>query len=511
MNQIEKIIKGIKFATKLTIADLKEQGVDFTNPNYVWSPLFIKLQNKFIDHSLGLTEAWSVENTAVPQTVINSIYGPFSMCASGFKEESYSKESLLNYIADSNRLEVYKDFFKDIPEGYDSELYFFRNNGNKLGVKQKLKKWGIDVSIFDDRESEFKLYFLIFLVEHHPVLLKKYNPNIVGSNKYLNIFKFLNNPTTENADRTAIGIRAANIEIIQYLKSETIKGISLTYAFNVQKAFELITRNWNDFLVGIRSGIESYDDNKEILHNALEKLLQFCRDYNFPNNNHDSLLETFYLKLREHEHIGIERDISLGVAFLKKLPAEFNYSIVNHSKTSNKIIKFDEVRSLLEERRKIYASIVFSSDDVTSNDYVKFDKASEVVLEFLAIRRMNEAYRINSITELDILVIIDEFIKLSKTEKIDNSFFRHKVSEPRNLRADVTKANTAFGINQIAWLKYINYRVRKYYYQVDNDFDISIDLAISKILTLIYSANCMDDLRKTHSEFFRQAQALFKI
>lgn len=507
MNEIEM---DIKFVTKWTIKSLTKQGVDFESPNYIESPLFIKLKKNFINHSLGLTEAWSVESIAVPQKILNSIYGPFSTCAKGFKEESYSKESLLNYIADSDRPEVYKDFFNDIPEAYDSELYFFRNNGNKLGVKQKLKKWGIDVDIFHDKESEFKLYFLIFLIEHHPVLLEKFNPQKGKHNKFLNIFKFLNNPTTENADRTSIGIRAANIEIIQYLKSETIKGIPLTYAINIQKSFETITGDWNDFLVGIRSGIKSYDDNKQILHNALEKLLQFCQNYNSPNN-HDSLLETFYLKLREHEHIGIERDISLGVAFLKKLPAELNSSIVNYSKISNKVIKLDEVISLLEEKRKIYASIVFSSDDVTSNDYVKFDKASEVVSEFLDIREMNKAYGIDLITELEVLVIIDEFIKLSKTEKIDNSFFRHKVSEPRNLRADVTKANTAFGINQIAWLKYINYRVRKYYYQVDNDFDISIDLAISKILTLIYSANCKDDLIKNHSEFLRQAQALFKI
>ncbi len=512
---MEKIEEPISTFARIMIKELKDQGVDFESPNYVKSPSFIELKDRCFDYSLGLTVSWVVENLAVSQNVLNSVYGPLSMCARGYGKEFYSKKYLLDYIADSDRPEIYKDFFKNIPEGYDSDLYFFRKNGNKLGVKHKLKEWGVDVDLFDDKESELKLYFLIFLVEHHPVFLKKYNTQAGGQNKYLNIFKFLNNPTTENADRRDIGINSVNMEIIHFLKSETIKGISFSYAESVKKTFEKITEEWNILSFFLNNYmIKNPHYKKEDVYNALKELETFCdnfkRDSGYFGKRDNSLLETFYLKLREHEHVGIEQDFSLGIKYLNKLPKELNLSISNYVKISNREIDYDDVESLLKEKRKIYAGIIFSTENLTSNNYVKFERACEVVKEYLNLRIKNGAHPVISTTELEVLVCIDEFVRLSKNEKIDNGFFCHKSNEPRNLRKDVSKTDTAFGINQFAWFKYITYRIRNYYFHSDFDLEASIDLTISGVLRSMYTMNSLCDLMAIHTIFIDEACSIFE-
>ena len=345
----------------LYISSLKKRGVDFASAEYVKNEEFKKLTTEYLDNSIGLTKSWIVERAAVSPEMLEKIYGIYSMCVKYShtnKKSPYNKAEFYSYLTSTRGDEIFKGYFPDSYQNIKTiteiESYFFRNiidSKKPKGIKYKLKDWGLDVDSFNDKESEFKLYFLIFLAEHNPTLLDKYSKGI-NLKGHINIFKFLSNPTAENADRAELGINSANADIIQFLKSEVIKGISLDYAYNVKWAFEAITETWNRLLKVIQThSKECRNINSDEYLQKLHKLWNYfwCDDQSFCGEYRDSLLETFYLKLREHEHIGIECDLMLSYDNNKKYESpEINLKILEYVKTSNKYITIDKIEEHLE-------------------------------------------------------------------------------------------------------------------------------------------------------------------
>lgn len=494
----------------LYISSLKKSGVDFASAEYVKNEEFKKLTTEYLDESLGLTMSWVVERAAVSPDLLEKIYGVYSMCVEYShtdKKFPYNKTAFFSYLTSTDGNEIFKGYFPDLYQNIKTisevEFYFFRNSKDSKtpkGIKYKLKDWGIDVDLFNDRESEFKLYFLFFLTEHNPDLLEKYSKSICGKG-HINIFKFLSNPTTENADRTELGIKSANKDIIQFLKSEVIKGIPLDYAYRVKKAFETITEKWNQILKVIQS--HSYKckniDSTEYLQ-KIHKLWDYfwCDDQSFFGEFREELLETFYLKLREHEHLGIERDLMLSYDNNENYESsEINLKILEYTKVSNKYITIDKIEEHLTVNRKTYACILFQTDKITSNQFRTYDTACKTVMGFVHIQWSNSTIPINALTELQILVMLNEYIKQPRNMKIDNKFFLHDSNEPRNLKADIPNGNEAFGINQFAWFDHIVHVLGCYQNHNDLDYYL-IKKDVSKILQSIYQANSLYDMIVFH-------------
>ena len=495
------------------INDLREKGVDFESETYKDNEEFKKLINEFVDDQIGLSMGWIIERTIVSQEIMEKAYGPYAMGVDHKpqkeRDTTFTDKSFLNYF-----VETYVD---NNLNTVDLDKYFFRHYNSKKefnGVKYKLiDKLEIDLDSFDDSKSLYKLLYLIFKIEHDPDIVKTYIKSYTGSaskKKRINIFKFFANPTTENADRSLLGISSRNMYILRFLKSEAVKEIPIKYAYNVRNAFTAIVLEWENMLSSLfisQLNRPEYQWTNSDLENSVNLWRFYCEKIvNNCNNNHksqDSLLETFYFRLWQHEHISIANDILLTIKKQEnKSSPKINKAILNYIKSKNEIIPRKNLDSHIIKNRKLYTTLIFETDSPSSNNYRKFDSACKMVTKLIEMEDSNCVIsNIGGILELKILVSINEYINLSKEEWINNSFYQHSTNEPKKLKSDISYGNNAFGINQIFWIQYINIAVRNYIFETKYQKSIlNVDKCITMTMEKIFSTNNLRQMCLFHSK-----------
>ena len=474
----------------LEMQKLNNLGIDITKDDYYKKPKFLSLKKTYIvEKGASVTEAWWIEKYIVGQERLGKIYGRYAFGITASLSETELKEStLFSVLANKypekcrNESDIYK--------------YFHRNersekNGTKLGLIERLKKWGFDIEAFSDAKARVKLLYFLYCFE--------------VENKVM-LSAFLENPTLENVDNGFVADITKNGDIMAEIKRNIAKEIDSLYIFRLNNTFVTIVHEWEEQIRKVMFDLDTSEDRK--MYKDLERINKFSRIVvqmlESPKHRiyKDSLLETFYLKLAQHETLGRENDIiDITEQIMDTDDKEITYRPEEYKKLASETVRKDCVQSYVNENRKYLAHLVFEKDKISSNEYKKFDTAVEKIEFFLDM--LNENTEVNNFVEIPKLLIvayIQEIVMLDKTDVISNKFYRHQKSDEKTLNSELNYGTAAYRKNQLAWIGRVNNR-----YNIYKGLHKEILLArqienkIDQIMIKIFSCNSLDDMVYLHN------------
>lgn len=472
------------------VDELKENGVDLIHDDYYKHPEFIKLRQKYII-GLGISVDWMIEKYVVGQDRLEKIYGCYDL--------RIERELTENECQRSTWFSSLSDLFPTLcRSGYDIYQYFYRNKDGqnideRKGLVGRLRDWGLDIDQFDNKSEKIRLLFYLYCFE---------------VNHNVKLASFLKNPTLENVDNSLVGDITRNGELMAELKNTISKAISTDFIQHAKKTISYIPLQWQTQMAKIH--MIASNSPKKIFTRELVRIDAYLdlmlKQSSISNKKggiyRHSLLETFYLKLLQHENLGRENDIIDVANATEHHYAASIDNIERYNSMLNKTVKKDDVRKFIETNRSNLAHLVFNKDKISSNEYAKFDTAAEKVPDFLDMLDENTLYAISdSIPQLMIVACIEEFMLIGK-EVIENHFYRYKSADQKTLKAEMKNGVDAFEKNKLAWITRINIRLKKYTgksanYLYASKIEKHLDLVIKKILM----CNSTDDMLYLNNYF----------
>lgn len=224
----------------------------------------------------------------------------------------------------------------------------------------------------------------------------------------------------------------------------------------------------------------------------------------------EPLLETFYLKLSQHEDIGLENDI-IDVNASTDLGEDVSYKPEAFRILGYKAINRSEMITFLKDNKDELINLVFERDDIQRYDRKRYDDAVDKLPGFLDMMDLNtKGVHQEKFPKLYPIVFLQEILALDKNYKIDNSYYRHTSNEIKTLNTELNNGLYARRKSQIALLKRVNKRMYKYSGRKEEaKYAFDAELCMDKILRRIYSANCLSDMLKVHSFFKNYTDTIY--
>ena len=158
-----------EFFKQYEIDRLKKLNIDINSDNYMQSPNWESLERSYVSHGFFEQESWWIEKNLVGQERLERIYGPYMLGIT----RSLSEEELEERTWFDNLTSIYFD-----PDAESSTItpetihkYFYRNekaNGNsseRLGLIERLKRAGLDIDKFNEKQARIKLLYFLFRFE----------------------------------------------------------------------------------------------------------------------------------------------------------------------------------------------------------------------------------------------------------------------------------------------------------------------------------------------------------
>ncbi len=216
----------------------------------------------------------------------------------------------------------------------------------------------------------------------------------------------------------------------------------------------------------------------------------------------DSLLETFYLKMVQHESLGRESDILDIADIAMDLNEEMIiYNPEKYIEFAFEVVAKEKIHEFVKENRKEITQLVFEHDKVTSNEFQKFDTAVEKINYCMDMFNENTfTWQHDNIPKLMIVVIIQEIVKMDKKEFVENKFYRYTTTEQRTLNTELTYGTSAFRKNQLAWVAKIMRRYNMYKGKCkETNLARGIEKNIDRIMLKIFSCNSLNDMIYIHN------------
>lgn len=359
----------------------------------------------------------------------------------------------------------------------------------KKGLVYRLQKLGIDIEKFSDNGEKVKLLFFLTLFE---------------KSEGVELLPFLANPTLENVDNSVVGGFTKNGELISKIKRNIEKEISHRYIKEARGILADIALQWQKVMEFVLFQLDVDESNIKELERMYYQLQfiqsmfhgQIIRLYK------DSLLESFYLKILEHESIGREKDIiDIQEICQKEINNPDAKWIDRYKGISTCTLEEKNLRAYIKDNRKQLAALVFRKDQITSNDYKKFDAATDKINFYLEILENNTQWRKrNGIPVLVVISCIQEIVELNKKKKIDNRFYRYQSGDLKTLNSELYEGRNAHQKNQIAWVEKIRSRYNSNLGKgEENRLVYEIMTSLDFLIMKIYRSDSLEDMQILHS------------
>ena len=394
---------------------IEELGIDLSLDGYINDPKFKELFRSFVTEDMAsVTEAWWVEKNFVGQERLEKIYSPYAFGI----ERKLSKEELQDYVWQKVLADKYPEKCR---AQKDVWKYFYRDEGgdsdSKKGLIKRLEKLGFYLDDFKDDQNKVKLLFLLYCFE-------------VENN--VQLVPFLSNPTIENVDDGFVGLETKNGELMSFLKRNIAKELPKGYVARVRDTLVMIGKQWEEQLEKIIIRIDYSLDGEYLLElkriarqmqTGVKTMLLMPRaEYEEP------LLQTFYLKLSQHEDIGLEMDLIDVNYSNQEAEGTIEYHPDEFRILAYKPIKKSEMVKYLKDSKDEIINLVYEKDDVTSYERKRYDVVVEKMSEYIDMINLNtKAAEVEALPKLYAISYMQELLKIDKKHKIENYYYRLKL------------------------------------------------------------------------------------
>lgn len=477
-------------------------GIDIEKDDYWKQSEFLNLKNEYITEPKHfVTAAWWIEKNIVGQDRLLEIYGKYMF---GIETELTDKE-----LKDGEMYAALIDKYSEsLWTKEDIRKYFNRDeqsekNGAKKGLVARLKEWGFDIDAFEENKRErVKLLYFLFIMEHNNSMI---------------LTEMLSNPTLENVDNGCVGDLTKNGSIMAEIKRTVSREINPEYIYMLNGTVVTIGQEWETQIQRIMFALDDCDSKEKL--DDLRRMKEYtdvivemvCRYPKKCGEYEDSLLETFFLKMCEHEALGREYDIlDISEIAIVVPHASLEYNHDRYIQLSGEVISREQINAYVKANRKELAQLVFEKDKISGSDYQKFDTASEKVKNCLELFDENTATAGCMVSKLLIVIIIQEIVRMNKNEKVENKFYRYDRNDRKTLNTELLNGCSAFRKNQLAWVAKVMRRLNLYKGKREETILArSIEKNIDRLMLKIYSTNSLNDMISVHNYIMIWLDAVF--
>ncbi len=477
---------------------MEELGTDLSSDDYINNPKFKELYSSYVmDGKASVTEAWWVEKNFVGQERLEKIYSPYAFgIIRELSQEELAPATWQKVLADKypeksrTPKDVWKYFNRDEGDGNDS----------KKGLIKRLEKLGFYINDFDDGQDKVKLLFLLYCFE-------------VENN--VQIVPFLSKPTLENVDDGFVGLQTKNGELMAYLKRSIAKELSSDYVAMVRDCLVTIGLQWEEQLQKITMRIDYSLDGgylSELKRTAKQMKTGVKWLLEMPRAEYeDSLLETMYLKLSQHEDIGLEMDIIDVNVENQELEGSVKYHPEEFEVLAYQPINKNDVILYLKESKDDIINLVYEKDEITSYEKKRYDVAVDKFAEYLDMLNLNTKLATTEIVpKLYAIAYMQELLSIDKKYKIENDYYRHETSELKSLNTEVNNGIRARRKSQIALIRRVNKRFYRYAgKQEEAQYAAETEMYMDMMISRIYEANSINDMLFLHNMFMNYTDTVF--
>lgn len=478
---------------------LKELNIDISKDDYIDNPKFQELTKGFIcGNGETVTEAWWIEKNLVGQERLERIYSPYMFGI----ERKLTKDELKDSVWQNVLAERFSGDKQHTVK--DVWHYFYRDEGtaenSKKGLIKRLEKIGFYLDDFPTDQDKVKLLFLLYCFEN------KYHVQIVP---------FLSNPSIENVDDSFVGQTNKNGDLMAYLKRNIARELPKEYVNGTRDMLIFVGQSWEVQLEKIIIQLDysvqgEYLEALKKISWRMERAVRMIGE--MPKAKYqEPLLNTFYLKLSQHEDLGLEYDIIDVNTATDELSDVIKYRPEEFRRLAYMPINKADLVSFLRDNKEDVICFVYEKDDITSYERKRYDVVVEKLPNFIAMLDLNtKAITAEKISKLYAIVYMQEILRLDKKYKIENSYYRYKTSELKSLNTELNYGTEAKRKSQIALIKRVNKRFYKYAGKPEEakyamDAEIYMDMIISRI----YEANSLEDMLYIHNLFLNYTDTIF--
>lgn len=473
-------------------ADLKKLKIDISKDDYDTQnkEAFRKLDYIFVSEGgRMISESWFIEKYLIGQERLEEKYGCYML---GIERKLSADE--LNW----NNLYGYLD--NKYP-GSDAKRNITRTDKSGLLVRIR-DTFGFELSEFPNQQQDrMKFVYLLYCFE------RDFNVEFTT---------YLNNPTLENVNDIIINCNTKNGYLMEYLRRRLTRELSPVFLNKCNTCCCKMIEEWEAELQKLMFKLDTLvtRDTRDELNNSCNlafKLLGSIEHNTEHGKYKHRLLETVYLKLWQHENLGRENDIlevtETTQTFMKSLPAD----LTEYRKLAGRTVYKKELQTFIKENRKQLAKLVFETDSVSSNQYKKFDRASERIE--LYIEMLNDNTFVNKyvdIPELLVVAALQEIVNLDKKEILPNQFYRYSSAEQRTMNSELAYGKEAFRKSQLAWVGRVNTRYNAYNGRRDAALlAYRTQSILDKVIVNLFSTNSVVDMLIVHNFFMQLTDEIF--
>lgn len=484
---------------------LEKYGVNFEDDNYINHPKVVEYRTEhWVSRNMVHISAIKlIEDVFIGQEHLEKLYGPYSFAITRDLTERELKQYVWqNAIVDKcNGTEIKKDI----------EQYFRRKSSinkegkvsGKPGLIERMQLLGFDFDAFEDDSNKIRLLHLLYYFEH---------------DNDVKLVSFLGNPTLENADYSFGGGVTRNGILLRKLKMPIYPVVDSNYVKDVAEGLILIMTHWQEQIKKIRLYVDgsSFTNQVPNLDRIADWLDGYLENIDFNKNGiyRDGVLETFFLKLSQHEYLGNEMDLikirskrtQKNISFPKYRPSEC-------VKMAFKPIPKDivQLKKYITDNIDRLACFVYDKEDVTDEEKeVLLKKTAELGAYINMINAMTQSRKSEYIQEYMIVAALAEIIN-PVDEKIENKFYRYRSSEQKKYSAELKNKKKhikdaslpdAFDKSQLAWIDRVNER-----FDVclgrgeETELQARIENNIDRLIIKLLSTNNLEDMMFLHNHF----------
>ena len=294
-----------------------------------------------------------------------------------------------------------------------------------------------------------KLLRLIILHERESVFFRR-------PNKDTKILKLLSNPTLENRDVVSSVYKNVHGKHLYRLKNELSKAVSPDFIAIISCYGFLSSLMWDYLDSKAVLMLIDHDDNKsyaelERIDSFLDNLTKLLTETEIDDSYYHSPLETFYLKLRQHNVFsGIDDLVDIlettAISKVTNWAKDEDYYKMIETK-----IDTDNLEEYISHNRKYIAKYVLNVTKPTSNQLKKINSLKVQALNIFKMMSIHfgAPANIQSVRVLLLISCYQELIYTSRDKKIKNRY--HGWKRDLSLLEESKKGTDASIKAQIAW------------------------------------------------------------
>jgi len=451
---------------------LDQFGLSFDKDNYRDSSAY----RQFV--KADIRGAWNLEKELVGEKRIKEIYGIYGMGI----ENNLPKNALEHKVWTTALADKFPYLERS---NLDIERIIYRDElgSGKRGLISRMKSLGVDMSQFQEDSKWVKLVFFLYCFEEE---------------NNINLASLFKKPTLENADNIIVGDNTRNGEYIHRIRYNLMKEIDDIYIDAVGETIDVLGVHTNMVVKGLMQ--MDYNEMQE-KYNCLKEMRDKSA-YMLQNDNgyKDDVMETFYLKIEQHQMIGRQQDMLDIIRKYKNKQYPDCHEKEEYMRLRNMVIEKDELAIYLKEYRKEFAKLVFNKDKVSSNELKKYDRMLEQVEKYVEILVDNTFWNQDGyLPILAVICLMQEIIE--NKEFTENTFYHAETNDTKRRNTELFYGKQALRKNQLEW----NQNVRHRYNALvgENESWIlrcEMEELIQEILINTLKANSLNKMIEIHND-----------